>query len=106
MLARMQIQHKIDQCPLQPRASSLVKSEPSSREFCRAAEIQDVQFFTNLPVIFGRKIKLCRLTPAANFSVVVRTLAHLDVWIGKVGEGQHESFKTYFNFCQRPLAVA
>src|SRR5262249_9657468 len=72
VLLRMQIEHKIDQGPLEPRAGILVESEPSARNFGRAGEVENPEFLSDIPVIFCREIKLGRIAPAADFLVVRR----------------------------------
>src|SRR5450756_3243163 len=50
VLSRMEIEHEVDERPLQPCAESPVEGETRPGDLCPAREIEDVQTLADLPV--------------------------------------------------------
>ena len=72
VLARVQIQHELDQRALQRRARSEIKREARAGDLAGALEVEDAQPFTDRDVILRREIDDTRRAPAPDFDIGLR----------------------------------
>jgi hypothetical protein len=81
VLARVQVQKKIDQRPLQPRARSPQQREPRAGDLGRPLEIQDAQGLADGHVVARLEVELPRLAPSLLLDVagLVRRRRHARV---------------------------
>src|SRR5579864_8103397 len=64
MLARVYVEHEIDEGALEPGARAPINRETGTGDFGRALQIQNAQFRAEIPVRFGLEIKLSWLAAA------------------------------------------
>ena len=69
MLASMQVQHEIDQRPLEARARASEQGEPGAGNLGRTIDIQDSEGAPKVDVIQGLKIEFWRRSPPADLGV-------------------------------------
>ena len=90
MLARVDVQKKVDERPLQTRAHAPINGEPRAGDLGGALQIQDLELRAQIPMRFGREIELAGLAPAANFDVVVSAFADGHGLVRDVGDAGHQ----------------
>ena len=84
MLARVQVEHELDQRPLQPRAGAGETNESASAQLGRAFRVEEIQLCAERDMIQHRKIELRFLAPAPHDRVVGRGGSDRRVGMGKV----------------------
>ena len=84
MLARVQIEHELDQCPLQPRAGAGKANEPAPAQFRRAFQIEELQLRAQRDVVEHRKVERRLLAPTPHDRVVGRGGSDRRVGMGQV----------------------
>ena len=75
VLARVDVEHEVDEGALEARADAPVDGEAGAGDFGGTLEIQDAEFGAKIPVGFGLEIELARLAAAADLHVVIGTAA-------------------------------
>ena len=88
MLARVDIQHEVDQRPLQLGPQPDVHGEPCARYLGRPLHIQNVQCRPQVPVRLRREVKLRRRSPAADFHVILAASAHRNRLVRNIRDAQ------------------
>ena len=89
MLARVQVEHEVDERARQPRAAPLRTEKRAPAIFDAALEVEDAELGTEIPVRLRLEIERPRLAVAAHFAVVVGALARpARVGVRQVGQRQ------------------
>ena len=88
----MQVEHEVDQRPLQPRARAHVHGETRAGELGRAFEIENAERFADFPVRLGRRSRIAALAPGLDGHVVGFGDADGNFVAGEVGNaGQRQA---------------
>ena len=90
MLASVQIEHEVRQCPLQLRAQVPVHGEASAGKFRSAFEVKNAQLLSEFPVRLGSEIEFGWSAPAPNFNIVFGSLAHGHTLVGQIGDARQK----------------
>ena len=85
VLARVDVEHEVDQRAFQLRAQAPVEGEARAGDLGGALEIEDAEFGAEIPVRLGLEIELRGLAPAAHFDVVGFGAAHRHGFVRDVG---------------------
>src|SRR5581483_7300060 len=89
MLARVQVEHEIDQRAGQLRAGAAENGEARTREPRRALEIEDAERRAEIPMRLRLEIEASRLAVPAHFDVVVSALADRHARVRQIWQVQH-----------------
>ncbi len=95
VLARVDIQHEVDERPLQLRAHAPVDGKSRAGDFGGTLQVQDAQLRAQVPMRFGFEIELARLAPAADFDVVLGALADRHRFVRNIGNAGQQSPKRF-----------
>ncbi len=110
VLARVNVQHEVDQRAFQPGADAPIDGKPRAGDFGGALQIQNLQLGPEIPMRLGLKIELARLAPAADFDVVVRALAHRHGFVRNIRNAGHQIAESFIDglgfFIQGSNAIA
>ena len=90
VFAGVEVQHKVDQGPLQQGACPFKQGEAGPGDLGGPLKVQDAQGLADVPVGFGFKVKLRGLAPGMVHRVIVRGRAQGDGRVGQVGDIQEE----------------
>ena len=87
---RMQVQHKVDEGPLQQRPGPAQQGEAGPGDLGGPFEIQDAQVLADIPVGFGGKVEPGGLSPGFNHRVVVAAGTYGHGFVGDIGQIEQE----------------
>ncbi|MNV81415.1 hypothetical protein D3C71_1750820 [compost metagenome] len=97
MLFRMEIHHKVNKRPLQPRTQSLIKGKPGARHLGSPLEIKNVQILGQLPMGLGGIAELRGSSLLAQFHVVILGMSYRHTGMGYIGNGQEHLIQLRFD---------
>ncbi len=97
MLARVYIEHEVDQRTFQPRAQAQVHHKACSCNLGGPLEIQNAQFGPKIPVRLHREVESRRSAPTAHFHVISGILAHRNRFLRKVGNASQHLPERFVN---------
>ncbi len=86
MLARVQVEHEIDQRPFKSRSGAIQDRETGPRNLRRAFEIQNAERCPEVNMIFWIEIKLRLRAPPTNFDVRGFVFANRNAFVWDVGQ--------------------
>src|SRR5207253_7493866 len=98
MLARVHVEHEVDERARQPRAGAAQHRKPSARHPRGALEIENPELGANLPMRLGIEIERSRRAAAADLLVIRRALAGWHARVRKVGQRQ-ERLRSLILYC-------
>ena len=90
MLARVQVEHELDQRAVQARQRSGHQRKPGAGDLAGRFEIEHPERFAEVGVVLGVEIKLSRLAPAADFDVAALVFAVRHAVVRQVGETESD----------------
>ena len=91
VLARVQIEHELDERPLQPRARAGKANEPAPAQLRRALQIEELQLRSERDVI-ERVFQLRLFSPTANNRIVARVFPYRRVRVRQIQIPSSKSF--------------
>jgi hypothetical protein len=97
MLLHMEIQHKVEEGTLQAGTQPLIEGKAAASHLCCSAEIQDIQFFPDIPVGFGGKAEFGRLAPTPYFPVISITCPRRHGFMRDIGQGKQNLSQLFVN---------
>ncbi len=86
VLFGMEIEHELDERPLEPCAGTHQNGETRPRDLRRPVEVQNSQSRSDVPVGFRLEGEVSRLSPATDLLVRGLVRSHGDALVGKVGK--------------------
>ncbi len=92
-LARVQIEHEVDQRALEPRAGSELHREPRAGDLRGAREVENAEAFADLPVGLRFEGEVPRLSPFPLFAVRRFVGAAGNRRVGNVGNAFFDAFE-------------
>jgi len=92
----VQVEHEVDQSPLQCRAGSPIKCKTGARNFCAARKIQNIQIFAQLEMLFGFKAENRLFSPGANNRIIFGAAAGYNRFVLNIRYGQNKSVEIFF----------
>jgi len=100
VLKDVQIQHEVEDGPLQHGAQPLVYGKSGAGDLGPPLEIQDAQGFADIPVRLGRKGKDRPFPPGPDHRVVLRRGAVLHRFVGDVGDDHDQAVEILLHLLQ------
>ena len=88
------IQHKVADGAFQPGAEAAIECETRAGNLTGGLRIQDIKRRAEIPVCFGLKIELCRLSETADLLIETVVFAVGDQRIRDIRYSQHYAFHT------------
>jgi hypothetical protein len=88
VLSGVDIQHESNQGSLEPGAGSFQHVEAAAGYLDAAFEVDNTQFFPEVPVGQRLKVKGFRFSPGADFHVIVIIHPDGDIRLGRIGHVQ------------------
>ena len=89
MFVSVQIEQKLDQRPLQPRAPVRVEQKTAAGKFCRPRKIHQFQTLAKLDVRFRFEGESRLLTMNPNHRIVLHRFADLHRFMRQIRQPQH-----------------
>jgi len=101
VLARVQIEHEVDQRAPEAGAGAHQHGEACAGHARGAFEIKNAERFAQFPVRFRREVEHARRAPHAHFGILGRALPHRHAFVRQIRERQQERVALRLHRVQR-----